>query len=158
MSQRHVTDVLKLDDRIFDLFQQRFSVDELRQLAESTMDIQSYLEDDDAGEDLQKIFDELEVILPGYIEMVRKSFDECGDEMYFGVDEFQTLQLPITDAPRTPKLPINDEEGTMGFAFLQVAAYKAGMTDVHLRSWYLFTHMFLHSIIKELDSGMKYRN
>lgn len=150
-----------LDAAVADLFHQYFSLDELYQLSESTMDIHQYFDEAPLTDSFpQIIFNELERILPAYIEFVRKSFDEFGDETYVGPGGLSLVDVATPSLPdlRFPKLPIDDELGTKVFALMQVAAFKAGLPDEHLRYWYLFTHLIVHAAIEDLSEGMGRKN
>lgn len=161
-NQRKAT-CLELDSGIWDLFQQSFTLAELNQLLETVSEIHHGLKEDAESFGLTKsiaslpgqgqiVFDELNALLPEYIRMVRASFDEIGDEDYVEASELDALNLPASGEARIPKLAIDDDETPWGFAFLQVAAFKAGMRDEHLLLWYAMTHMFVHNIVEELES------
>lgn len=152
---------VSLDDATFQLFSDRFTLQELKQLAEATEEISENIVDvfdgmpvDDVlaaqGMDIQQLFVELEQVLPEYIDMVRASFDKVGDELYVEINDAAAMSLLHTAGEcRFPKLLISD--GSRGFAFLQIAAWKAGIRDDNLRFWYRLVNMFVLQHIAEQE-------
>ena len=144
---------------IVDSFICSFSKVEREKLIAIYEDIIDCIEDDYAGIpnaeimarpefDMQSIFSEIEKILPNYTPLLRKSFDEVGDEMHLDENEVKSIfaGMPVVSSFR-PKVLIND--GTLNFSYLQIAARQAGINDEHLRFWYLFLGMFVGLSLKE---------
>lgn len=149
-----------LDSAVADILLDAFSRDEKLHLLDSFDNIMENIVDVYEGMapneimaarnlDYQDLFNEVERLLPSYVPLLRASVDDLGDEAY--MDEAKTiavLGVDKLDAQCFPKLLLDD--GTRGFAFMQIAAFKAGIKDDNLRLWYLLLQLIMGSSLHEM--------
>lgn len=151
---------ISIESKVIDLFSDNFTQAEIIILIESIEDILENITDVfdgmDFGEiiesqkiDLQNMFSQLEKIIPHYVPLLRASFNEFGDEAYLEEDQVKS-ELKLENMNLNgyfPKLILDD--GSIVFALMQVAAWKAGIGDENLRLWYKTTTMFLLNVAEE---------
>ncbi|MFH2134051.1 MAG: hypothetical protein ABII81_02585 [Pseudomonadota bacterium] len=97
--------------------------------------------------DSQQFLDELEKLIPYYQPLLRESLDEFSDETYITKQQFADIPGQRDPSEYEPRLLIEGEETE--YAFLQVAAYMAGLPDDNLRLWYGVLHFILIDSLEE---------
>lgn len=148
-------DFLSIDSDVFDMLSDGLSCSEVEAVIGSIADIEDNIVDVFEGMSaleiiesqkikLQTIFDQLEVVLPKYTSLLKASVNEFGNESYYDSAKVEAeYGFSMEQKGYFPKLLISD--GSRVFTLMQVAACQAGVSDEHLRLWYLFTSMFLQS-------------
>lgn len=152
-------DFIWIDSDVFDMLSEVLSRSELETAIAGIADIEVNIVDVFDGMSaleilelqkikLQTIFDQLGVVLPKYIPLLKASIKGFEDETYLDSAEVEAeYGLSMEGDGYFPKLLISD--GSRAFALMQVAACQAGVGDEHLRLWYLFTRMLLQSTFVE---------
>lgn len=97
--------------------------------------------------DPQQFLDELERIIPYYQPLLRESLDKFSDETYITKQQFADIPGHSDPSKYKPRLLIEGEETE--YAFLQVAAFMAGLPDDNLRLWYRVLWFILMDSLEE---------
>ena len=85
----------------------------------------------------QRIQEDLEVILPFYLQLLTESINRHGEESHLSMDDLTKLLESHGKAGIVLKPKLLLESGRFGFALMQAAAALADLDDTLAGPWYL---------------------